>query len=344
MMKNIFAKRGKVPSEGGIELATVHLTLECGDKDDEGRVRETIVENETLIARHLRRSLSSSVEPKYFVQAVSVNAETKDILAKIGSHTERIGSYENFTKLMESLLQQQRGELLWLLRGKTGGISIGTSWYPSPIVIRSEYTWKFRDEMIAGLKHPLALLLIGTLIGSLLIPNINEQSNERRLRHEERLKIAISIIEQSHETDRRMSNLMNFLNLFHNDHKVKGMQLPSLESDQYKAREKFNDMFLAFNGQAWFWHWNVRSESTLSALATPEEEKKISVLAREYSNALSEETAALTPLWKAFLKENFNPFDPKYDLLSQQAIAKQKKARDHRNEVAIQMAKVLAAP
>jgi hypothetical protein len=332
-----------IPPEPASEICTLHLTLECTEEKDEGLLRDILIQNETLIATHLLARLLSVLEPRYFVQTLSVGTETKDVLVKIGSHRERIGSYDNFAKLIESLLLQQQGELLWLLRGKLGGLRIGTNWYPNALIVRSKTTPNIWARAIEALKHPLVLLLAGSLFGSLLIPRINEQSNQKKLRHEERLKMAISIIEHSHETDRQMSGLMNFLDLFRKDHQVRMAGGPSLPSEQYKAREKFNDMYLAFNAQAWFWHWNIRSESTLSSLATPEESAKITALSYEYTNALLEETQAMSQIWGAFLKKGFNPRDPKYELMNEQARLKQSKARDRRNETAIQMAKVLAS-
>lgn len=330
-----------IQPELGHELCTLQLTLGGADETHEGRLEEALVQNEALIATHLRSRLTSVLDPRYFIQTLSVGTETKDILVKIGSGHRRIGNYENFKRLIESLLQQLQGELLWLLRGKADDFKVTTSWYPSSLVVCAQSRPNLRSEVIEAFKHPLVLLMVGTLLGSLLIPYINAQSNQRKLRHEERLKMAISIIEHSHETDRQMSGLMNFLNLFRKDHQVKSG--PPMQSEQYKAREKFNEMFLAFNAQAWFWHWNIRSESTLSELATPEESAQITTLSYQYTEALNEETAAMSGLWGAFLKKNFNPWDPKYEVMAQEAIQKQKKARDRRNETAIQMAKVLAS-
>jgi hypothetical protein len=184
---------------------------------------------------------------------------------------------------------------------------------------------------------------MGTLLGSILIPYLNDISNRSKLRHEERVKVALMIVEQSHETDRRLFNLMDYLVLFRKDHNDPAAHQAYLRKEQYNARKIFNEMYLSFNAQAWWWHWNVKSESSLSAIATPEESKRIGELAREYSDALLECTQALTKLWDPFLKNAYSPADPQNDALISQASEGLTKARTRRNKIALQMAQVLAS-
>jgi hypothetical protein len=168
-------------------------------------------------------------------------------------------------------------------------------------------------------QQPISLLLMGTLLGSLLIPYSNDRSNRHKLKHEERVKVAILIIEQSHETDRRLSNLIDFLVLFRKDHNAFSKVPGYFEKEQYNGRKSFNDMYLSFNSQAWWWHWNVKSESSLSALATPDESKRMSELARQYSEALGECVGAVTSLWDPLLKNHYNPSNHRYDELIKKA-------------------------
>lgn len=340
----MFFRKQSPISQDDVEVGTLYVTLKVIDPGEGDHLREAIAQNEDLIACNLRRSIATAIEPEYFIQALSVSAKANGLLIKIGTHRPRIGRYEPFEKLADLLLQQVRGEVLWFLRGEVNDLSIETGWYPSPQNVRSRRRSSFWVEALDALKHPLVLLLMGTLFGSLLIPRLNERSEHKKLRHEQRLKMALSIIEQSHETDRKMSSLTNYLDLFRGDEQINYHGKAALHADQYKARQRFDDMYLDFNAQAWFWHWNIRSESTLAALATPDESEKITMLANEYTNALIDETKAMSELWGRFLKTDFDPSDRQNSILVGKVRDEQSKARDRRNNAAIEMAKVLSAP
>src|SRR5689334_22531645 len=116
---------------------------------------------------------------------------------------------------------------------------------------------------------------MATLFGSILIPYFNDVANHRKLRHEERVKIAISILDQTQETDRRMDSMMQYFVLFRKDHKDPRATKDELKEEQRVARKDFNNKFFLYNEQAWWWPWNVWHKGSLAALATPAESQQI---------------------------------------------------------------------
>jgi hypothetical protein len=150
-------------------------------------------------------------------------------------------------------------------------------------------------------------------------------------------------LEQSHETDRRLSNLIDYLVLFRKDHDAPSKEAGYFDKEQYSARKTFNDMYLSFNSQAWWWHWNVKSESSLSALATHEESKQVSQLARQYSDALNECVGAVTSLWDPFLKRPYDPSNAQYNVLIKKASDDLTKARQKKDAIALEMARIFAS-
>ncbi len=195
-----------------------------------------------------------------------------------------------------------------------------------------------------ALKHPLVLLLIGTTLGSFLIPHLNDRSTQKTARQEQRVKMAISIIEQDHETNKEISGMMNYLLLVRQNLQVAGLTSSVVEKEEYTARQKMDDMYLAFNnGQAWWWYSDIQADARLSALATSEESRKIAPLASQYGTDLNDETQALSQLWSAFLKSDFKPSDAKYDELQKQIQQREADDNNLRNNIAIQMAIILAS-
>src|SRR5258708_25616584 len=123
---------------------------------------------------------------------------------------------------------------------------------------------------------------------------------------------------------------MSYLVLFRKDHNDASEPRPSLKKEQYSARKAFNEMYLSYTAQAWWWHWNVKSESSLSAVATAEESTRVGQLATEYSDALEQCNQAVSKLWSPFLKDRFEPRNPQNDVLISQAREDLTKARKRR--------------
>jgi len=296
---------------------------------------------ETELARSVRESLGYEFE----ISDLRYSDNEAEILARISSHGYLVNSYDAFANVLDLLVSQLRSSASWVLGGAHCAVSISGKWFPEPTLVRLklESSVKKGSRFLNGLQQPLGVLLLGTLLGSILVPLLNDISNRNKLRHEERVKVAIMIVEQSHETDRRLFNLMDYLVLFRKDHNDPRDRQAFLKKEQYNARKTFNEMYLSFQAQAWWWHWNVKSESSLSAIATPEESRKIGELAREYSDALSDCTQALTQLWDPFLKNAYKPDDPQNDALISRASERLNVARTTRNKIALQMAQVLAS-
>jgi hypothetical protein len=334
--------RPKANLRGGV--CTVHLRLLAQS------VCATAPSSRTLspklcstIELQLRQYVSASLGTEFDVSEIIFLEDGAEILLKISTLGYFVKTYDTFAKALTSLVSSCRSAIEWACRAETDRLKISGEWYPEPQLVSLELAAS--DELGSfskRLQQPLTLLLIGTLLGSVLIPFVNDISNQRKVRHEERIKIALTIVEQSHETDRRLSNLINYLVLFRKDHDDPSASRAFIKAEQSSARKTFNEMYISFNAQAWWWHWTVKSESSLSALATQPESKRISELARQYSDSLEECSHAVTSLWDPFLKNAYNPADPKNDQLIAEASDNLTKARKRRNEIALEMARVFA--
>lgn len=291
----------------------------------------------------IRRSIPESLGPEFKMSDIAFDKNGVDLLIRIGTDYCEISSYEQLTRSIKMLVSHLRALLAWLLGSHASHIMIRGRWFPEPplILLRPQAEEK-QNALLKQLQQPLSLLILGTLLGSLLVPHLNDLSNRRKVRHEERIKMALSIVEQNEETDRRLFNLMEYLVLFRKDHNDPSETRAELKLQQTAAKKAFNEMYLSFNGQAWWWYWGIRSESNLSALATKAESEKIGQLAQVYGSSLSECTDPIAKVWDRFLKHPYNPTDPENDHLMGQAREALQKARTQRNETAIQMAQLLA--
>jgi hypothetical protein len=296
-----------------------------------------------VIEAEIKKSIPESLGPEFKMTEFAFHKNGVELLIKIGTDYSEISSYVQLTRSIKMLVSHLRTLLAWLVGSRASHVMILGRWSPEPalILLRSQ-TEEKQNTLLKQLQQPLGLLILGTLLGSLLVPYLNDLSNRRKVRHEERIKMALSIVEQNDDTDRRLFNLMEYLVLFRKDHTDPSETPAELKLQQTAAKKTFNDLYLSFNGQAWWWYWGISSESSLSALATNAESQRIAQLAHEYGSSLSECTDPIAKVWDRFLKHPFNPKDPENDQVISQAREALKNARTRRNQAAIQMAQLLA--
>lgn len=334
-------RRKKVVLRGNV--CTIRLQVLSSDAEGAGQVTD-LLPSDLLgtIEPALSKSIPDSLGPDFRISDIAFHKSGAEILVKIWTDCTEIDTYEQFSTGIGLLVSHLQSLLAWLLGSYAGPIVILGQWSPEPPLIHLRLqTQEPRNEFLKQLQQPLSLLVLGTVLGSLLVPYLNDVSNRRKVRHEERIKMALSIVEQNQETDQRLFNLMEYLVLFRKDHNDPLETRADLKLQQIAAKKAFNEMYLSFNGQAWWWYWSIRSKSSLSALATKEESQKIGQFAQEYGAALSECTDPIAKVWDRLLKHPYKPRDPENDRLITQAREALKKARTRRDQAAIQMAQLL---
>ena len=110
------------------------------------------------------------------------------------------------------------------------------------------------------LRHPLTVLLTGTLLTYLLLPVISARLNRSRLLTEARLNRALEIISRSSEVEREINSLQTVLDTFHKDN-LSGLSLQeNRQSEQMRLRSEVQQRYLAFDNKAWWWYGNLHDE------------------------------------------------------------------------------------
>lgn len=327
------------------DICTIRLKMIVqSGQETEAQLRVSFRELQSRMESLLRVSILESLGSAFEIRELCFIDDNFEVLIKIATTSYVMASFDGFTKTLKLLVSNLSTSLAWMFETQLTQVQFLGQWRAEPPLIRLQLeASNERSSFTKKLQQPLVVLLVGTILGSIVIPYLTDLGNRRRLRHEERIKIALMIIEQSGETDRRLSNLMDYLVLFRKDHDDPSLPKVNLKKDQLNARKTIDEMYLSFNAQAWWWHWNVKSKSDLSSLATPAESRKVALLAREYSNDLLQCTQAINELWGPFLKQPYEPANPRNDVLIVQAGKNLTTARIQRNKVALEMAKVFAS-
>jgi hypothetical protein len=157
-------------------------------------------------------------------------------------------------------------------------------------------------ETFGIFKHPLLLLIVGSILSYFVIPAINSISGKERRISEQKHELADKIIDQDMEISKNLNSLFVTLALFRKDHE----HFSNLEALNVSRQATHNDMlklYLHFDSEAWFWGSNFILKSYSSDLGNKEiDSLKYSI--NNYQKYLRKSTTFIDTLWKSTLRTN----------------------------------------
>lgn len=156
------------------------------------------------------------------------------------------------------------------------------------------------------LKHPLFLLLAGTLAGSYIIPRINSESSRSNLLQQRKIVVATDIVENNSKVHRLISALGTNLEMFHKhtDEEHYKQDIQELNQHMHKDMQEFNQF-------AWWWFWKIAQEATITRLTNTKDMNDIKTNLHKYSKNLNESSEVIEKFWITVSSPNYNPGDPK---------------------------------
>jgi len=156
-------------------------------------------------------------------------------------------------------------------------------------------------------KHPLVLLLVGTLLGSLIIPYLREREARNREIENLRLQKALVAFSANQAVDADLNGLLTgFENLFK-------ARVQTLDSERdHELQRQIYDHHNAFNRDAWWWFSQHITEAQIFGLLDSKSIGDARRLARQYDGSLRATTKALEKFW--FLMESEPVLSPPGEL------------------------------
>lgn len=167
-----------------------------------------------------------------------------------------------------------------------------------------------KSKFIKFFRHPITLLIIGSIITYFLIPWIHERVSKNENERREKLEIASRFIRQNMEMNQDFNSLLTSLELFH-----KYSSPEHLVEDKNKLRMASKEMYLKIDKNVWWWHWNLYEEAKLNKLIPESEQKYVENSLVKYTDSWSQIMGSLEKLWKACLDENYKQEDNNIDTL-----------------------------
>lgn len=158
------------------------------------------------------------------------------------------------------------------------------------------------EEVLGIFKHPLFLLLVGSILSYFIIPAISSISDKERRISEQKLDLAHKIIDQNTEINRDLNSLFVTLELFRKDHEhVSDLDL--LNESRQSTHNDMLKLYLHFDSEAWFWGANFIFKSYTSEMDT-EDIKNLKNSITKYLQDLIKSTMLIDTIWKSTLRES----------------------------------------
>jgi len=341
-MKSLFALRKPTVLEGAVCTVTLRMLPTPGTADI-APLSAALKSVEAKLEADFREAVVTALGPTFSIHAFNFREPTGEILIAIQSTPHVVHDYRALTRALRKLVSCFRDLLSWRLAEQSTRFRVSGKWIAAPAMIRVQLDKSTQSKSFSDrLQQPLTLLLIATLLGSVLIPYFNNLSNRAKLRQEERVKLAISILDQTKETDVRMDDMMRHFVLFRKEHHDTHATPEQLKSDQLAEMKVMKDSFYAYSSQAFWWPWNVWHKANLSALATPEESQKFGIIRDDYLKTLDQSSQSLGTLWKRLLEDPYKPDDHEIDQLIDRVQAEILKCRTLHDDQALKMAQIFA--
>lgn len=151
------------------------------------------------------------------------------------------------------------------------------------------------DRLVRTSRHPLVVLVIGTILGSILIPLINDRAARERKLEDLRAQRALAAIEASNDVDRKLSLLLTTFESFWKD-----TDEPT-QTTRSELRTRIYDLYGQFDLVAWWWFDESWQGARMVGLLDSHDSQEAERLSAAYSASLMESTRAISAVWKASL-------------------------------------------
>ena len=150
------------------------------------------------------------------------------------------------------------------------------------------------------LRHPLTLSLIGTLLGSLLIPWIVGRSSKQAALADTRVKQAMQVMATSNGVDATINKIKTAFESFEKD-ALSVEQQDEFVRRREDLRKRVYELYSDFDSSGWWWARNIYDQAHILHLIPPARLDKMNEYMGQYNNNLVETAHTIDIPWQAYL-------------------------------------------
>ncbi|HEX8131454.1 MAG TPA: hypothetical protein VF527_20305 [Pyrinomonadaceae bacterium] len=170
--------------------------------------------------------------------------------------------------------------------------------------IESKASWA--GQVAGGLRHPLTLLIIGSVLSYFLIPYISSISNKRQLLQEARLKKASEIVHTTTMLASQLNIIRSRLGEFHKDN-INLRPTPSeLKQKQDKLADDIKARYSEFDKVAYWWDKDFYQDAIILEIIPPSGSKQLSDDLQAYNKNLVETGNAIFEFRDACISSDYD--------------------------------------
>ena len=158
-------------------------------------------------------------------------------------------------------------------------------------------------KLAAVEKHPLALLLLGTAIGSVAIPHFNARAARDARLADLRVEHAKSALATANDVDKRLNAILTTFANYLKDEVGDGNDVQAAPEAVIRLRERVYDQYGEFDATAWWWHWRYLRDASLLHLVDDNGATEIRHACETYQQTLIDTVNELGRLWRPLMKK-----------------------------------------
>jgi len=160
--------------------------------------------------------------------------------------------------------------------------------------------------ILSALRHPLFLLIVGSIIGSFLIPWISQKTDKSRVLREARLKKSVEIVNNNTQTLSQLNSLVTRLGIFHKDNIRLKPSPAKLGELQDKLADDMNAHYAEFEKNGWWWYRSLNDEAVILEIVPPGGSDKLGTDINAYADNVTQTVAAFGDFWHKCLSKEYD--------------------------------------
>jgi hypothetical protein len=191
-----------------------------------------------------------------------------------------------------------------------------------------------KQKIDAVLRHPFFLAMVGTILGSALIPWIAGRAQKNATLKEQEIKQAIEVMVTSSSVNATLNRMKTAFESF----EVHALpSSPSIYKERWKELEETTSkLYGDFDSMAWWWPWNIYYQARLLELVPKERLPEFERLILKYNENLVQTAQLMGKPWDAYLTGDPNPAGKKPIM---EGLDKQLRSlQQERNDLTVKMA------
>jgi hypothetical protein len=160
--------------------------------------------------------------------------------------------------------------------------------------------------VVGVLRHPLFLLIVGSIIGSFLIPWISQRSDKSRVLREARLKKAVEIVGNNTRSLAQLNSLVTRLGIFHKDNIRLKPSPAKLSALQEKLAEDMDKQYAEFEKTGWWWYRSLNDEAVILEIVPRTGSDKLRHDIDNYAENMTQTVASFGDFWHKCLSKEYD--------------------------------------